>query len=210
VHPWPAMVTSPLRPHVRQARSHRARPWPSWRDGLDVLRELRRASSVPIIILTARGDEADRIVGLELGADDYVVKPFSPKELVSRVELCFDARSPFGRRAKQCCGRPMSRSTHRACVSRSAVTVDLTQTEFNCWRLLSASPGESSPNAAPRRDPRRRLRVYERAIDAREEHPQENRTSAQQPLTPYCPGRRLSVRGCVAGETIEGPGPVVA
>src|SRR2546427_9619161 len=55
------------------------------RDGLDVTRELRRSSNVPIVMLTARGDEADRIVGLELGADDYVVKPFSPKELVARV-----------------------------------------------------------------------------------------------------------------------------
>src|SRR6266542_2193887 len=50
-------------------------------DGLDVTRELRRSSNIPIVILTARGDEADRIVGLELGADDYVVKPFSPEEL---------------------------------------------------------------------------------------------------------------------------------
>src|SRR5918997_3247163 len=55
------------------------------RDGLDVTRELRRTSDVPIVVVTARGDEADRIVGLELGADDYVVKPFSPKELVARV-----------------------------------------------------------------------------------------------------------------------------
>src|SRR5919112_1560387 len=55
------------------------------RDGLDVARSLRRTSNVPIVMLTARGDETDRIVGLELGADDYVVKPFSPKELVARV-----------------------------------------------------------------------------------------------------------------------------
>src|SRR5438034_9545181 len=55
------------------------------RDGLDVTRELRRWSNVPIVMLTARGDEPDRIVGLELGADDYVVKPFSPKELVARI-----------------------------------------------------------------------------------------------------------------------------
>ena len=54
-------------------------------DGLDVARELRRASTTPIVMLTARGDESDRIVGLELGADDYLVKPFSPKELVARV-----------------------------------------------------------------------------------------------------------------------------
>src|SRR2546426_3043992 len=55
------------------------------RDGLEVTRELRRSSNVPIVMLTARGEEADRIVGLEVGADDYVVKPFSPKELVARV-----------------------------------------------------------------------------------------------------------------------------
>jgi DNA-binding response OmpR family regulator len=54
-------------------------------DGLDVTRTLRRASSVPIIMLTARGEESDKLVGLELGADDYIVKPFSPKELVARV-----------------------------------------------------------------------------------------------------------------------------
>lgn len=54
-------------------------------DGLDVARELRRRGEVPIVVLTARGDETDRIVGLELGADDYVTKPFSPRELVARV-----------------------------------------------------------------------------------------------------------------------------
>src|SRR5688500_4906511 len=55
------------------------------RDGLDVTRELRRDSNVPIVMLTARSDEADKLVGLELGADDYVTKPFSAKELVARV-----------------------------------------------------------------------------------------------------------------------------
>lgn len=54
-------------------------------DGLDVCRQLRRESDVPIIMLTARSDEADRLIGLELGADDYVVKPFSPREVVARV-----------------------------------------------------------------------------------------------------------------------------
>src|SRR6476619_2906775 len=54
-------------------------------DGLDVTRDLRRDSSVPIIMLTARSDESDKIVGLEIGADDYLTKPFSPKELVARV-----------------------------------------------------------------------------------------------------------------------------
>lgn len=54
-------------------------------DGLSILREVRRTGSVPVIVLTARGDEGDRILGLQLGADDYVVKPFSPRELSARV-----------------------------------------------------------------------------------------------------------------------------
>lgn len=56
-------------------------------DGLDVTRRLRRTSHAPIIMLTARGDESDKLVGLELGADDYITKPFSPKELVARVRV---------------------------------------------------------------------------------------------------------------------------
>ena len=55
------------------------------RDGLDVAREVRRFSEVPIVMVTARGEEADRVAGLELGADDYIVKPFSPRELVARI-----------------------------------------------------------------------------------------------------------------------------
>src|SRR5688572_561386 len=56
------------------------------KDGLEVCRTLRREGSVPIIMLTARGEETDRIVGLEIGADDYIVKPFSPRELVARIK----------------------------------------------------------------------------------------------------------------------------
>jgi len=58
-------------------------------DGLDVTRELRRTSNAPIIMLTARGEESDKLIGLELGADDYLTKPFSPKELVARVRAVF-------------------------------------------------------------------------------------------------------------------------
>jgi DNA-binding response OmpR family regulator len=66
-------------------------------DGLEVCRRLRALAPVPIIMLTARGDEGDRIVGLELGADDYVAKPFSPKELVARVRAVLRrATSPLG------------------------------------------------------------------------------------------------------------------
>ena len=60
--------------------------------GFDVCRELRRSSDVPIVMLTARGDEADRVVGLELGADDYVVKPFSAREVIARIRAVLQAR----------------------------------------------------------------------------------------------------------------------
>ena len=62
--------------------------------GEEVARELRAASDVPIIMLTARADERDRVAGLELGADDYVTKPFSPRELVLRVQAVLQARRP--------------------------------------------------------------------------------------------------------------------
>ena len=71
--------------------------------GFDVCRELRRDSQVPIIMLTARGEEADRVVGLELGADDYVVKPFSGREVVARIRAVLrraDAPEPRRRAAR--------------------------------------------------------------------------------------------------------------
>lgn len=63
-------------------------------DGLDVCREVRRTSSVPILFLTAQDDEIDRVVGLELGADDYVAKPFSPRELIARVRAILKRTAP--------------------------------------------------------------------------------------------------------------------
>ena len=62
-------------------------------DGLEVTRELRRDSAIPIVMLTARDDELDKLLGLELGADDYLTKPFSPRELVARVRRCCGAPS---------------------------------------------------------------------------------------------------------------------
>jgi two-component system alkaline phosphatase synthesis response regulator PhoP len=111
------------------------------RDGLDVTRELRRLSDVPIVMLTARGDESDRIVGLELGADDYVVKPFSPKEVVARVRAVL-------RRSE---GKAASVETVRALdvvidVPRRRVLVgdrqvELTATEFALLETLAREPG---------------------------------------------------------------------
>ncbi|MCC6238035.1 MAG: response regulator transcription factor [Dehalococcoidia bacterium] len=113
-------------------------------DGLDVTRELRRESSVPIIMLTARDAEADRVRGLELGADDYVTKPFSPRELVARV------RSVLRRteRAAQAGGAGdrvvaadvvLDVPTQRVEVAGRPVT--LTPTEFELLATLARQPG---------------------------------------------------------------------
>jgi two-component system, OmpR family, alkaline phosphatase synthesis response regulator PhoP len=111
-------------------------------DGLDVARELRRWSNVPIVMLTARGDEADRIVGLELGADDYVVKPFSPKELVARIRAVL-RRTQAARTG----GPEMLRvadvevDVPRMRVSVGGRTVELTPTEFQLVSTMAGQPG---------------------------------------------------------------------
>jgi two-component system alkaline phosphatase synthesis response regulator PhoP len=88
-------------------------------DGLDVTRALRKHSNVPIIMLTARVDESDKLIGLELGADDYLTKPFSPRELVARVRAVF-RRTDIGPGAGDVIAPRMSRSTYRECASVSA------------------------------------------------------------------------------------------
>jgi two-component system, OmpR family, alkaline phosphatase synthesis response regulator PhoP len=111
------------------------------RDGLDVTRELRRSSNVPIVMLTARGDEADRIVGLELGADDYVVKPFSPKELVARVRAVLRRTSTSGAPPELFRVADVEVDVHRMRVSVGGRSVGLTPTEFQLLVALIREPG---------------------------------------------------------------------
>jgi len=102
------------------------------RDGFDVTRELRRTSEVPIVVVTARGEETDRIVGLELGADDYVVKPFSPRELVARVRAVL-RRTEQRQRARG--DRPSRRRRDRRNANAGddrRRPVEVTATEFHC------------------------------------------------------------------------------
>jgi DNA-binding response OmpR family regulator len=112
-------------------------------DGWDVCRALRKESNVPIIMLTARVEETDRLIGLELGADDYVTKPFSPRELVARVRSVL-------RRIQGAPPKPerISRGEITVDVSRHAVTVrgepvDLTPTEFDLLAVLMQDAGRS-------------------------------------------------------------------
>ena len=110
-------------------------------DGLDVTRALRAASDVPIIMLTARADESDRIVGLELGADDYMVKPFSPKELVARVRAVL-RRVDASVEAPEVVRAPgLEMDTAKRSVSIDEAPVDLTPTEFDLLLHLARSPG---------------------------------------------------------------------
>jgi two-component system alkaline phosphatase synthesis response regulator PhoP len=112
--------------------------------GMDVCRELRKSTDVPIILLTARKDEVDRVLGLELGADDYVTKPFSPRELVARVKAIL-------RRSQRGGGEGEGIAAHHGLVvdeERREVTLDgrpleLTFTEFELLATLAKNPGRA-------------------------------------------------------------------
>lgn len=116
-------------------------------DGLDVCRALRRESDVPIIMLTARVEEADRLIGLELGADDYISKPFSPRELAARV------RTVLRRVQGSLGGQDLIRvgdleidlKGHR--LTRAGEAIHLTRIEFNLLAALAQHPGQTFSRA---------------------------------------------------------------
>jgi len=110
-------------------------------DGLDVVRALRRDSTVPIVILTARGDETDRVAGLELGADDYVVKPFSPKELVARVRAVLRRVEAAARPAERLVAGDLELDLPRRRVTVGGRPIQLTPTEFELLATLAREPG---------------------------------------------------------------------
>src|SRR5438093_9096652 len=138
------------------------------RDGLDVTRELRHSSNVPIVMLTARGEEADRIVGLELGADDYVVKPFSPKELVARVRAVLRrAESARSIGSEVLRAADIEIDVPRMRVTGGARPVELTPTEFLLLSTVVREPGRVFTRAQLL-DAAHGVAIdsYERAIDA--------------------------------------------
>jgi two-component system alkaline phosphatase synthesis response regulator PhoP len=109
-------------------------------DGLDVTRQLRREGSTPIIMLTARDDEVDRVAGLELGADDYVTKPFSPRELVARVRAVLRRRLDTPSDERLTAG-DLVLDLPRMRVSAAGKAVELTTTEFQLLSTLARQPG---------------------------------------------------------------------
>jgi DNA-binding response OmpR family regulator len=114
-------------------------------DGLEVCKQLRSRSSVPIIMLTARDDELDKVVGLELGADDYITKPFSIREFRSRVRaLLRRARAPRqgpDLREEQLSADGLVLDVGRRTVTSNGAPVQLTYVEFEILRTLMAHPG---------------------------------------------------------------------
>jgi two-component system, OmpR family, alkaline phosphatase synthesis response regulator PhoP len=135
-------------------------------DGYDVTRNIRGQSTIPIIMLTARSEETDRIVGLELGADDYVVKPFSPRELVARVKAVL--RRTGGEVATETIRvMDLQISLPNRSVERDGSRIELTATEFELLRTLASSPGRVFTRGQLLDSIRGvSFESYERAIDA--------------------------------------------
>ncbi len=138
-------------------------------DGLDFTREFRKSSNAPIIMLTARSEETDKLIGLELGADDYITKPFSPKELVARVRVIFRRIENAARSGAEVIrAGDLTLDTQRLQVTAQDREIEeLTPTEFQLLAALAAQPGrvftrgqllEAIHGVA--------FESYERAIDA--------------------------------------------
>jgi len=113
-------------------------------DGFEVCRQLRRETRAPVLFLTARADEVDKVVGLEIGADDYLVKPFSVRELVSRIKALL--RRAYGELADTQTGRTLRRGDlvidlERRRVTRGDERISLTTTEFDLLRRATPAGG---------------------------------------------------------------------
>jgi DNA-binding response OmpR family regulator len=110
-------------------------------DGLDVARTIRRESDVPLIMLTARVEEADRLIGLELGADDYVTKPFSPREVVARVRAVLRRIGGSEPASRIFTVGDVTLDLDKRQASVASQSVELTPTEFDLLVALMESPG---------------------------------------------------------------------
>ena len=109
-------------------------------DGFELCRTIRKESTLPIIMLTARGDVMDRVVGLELGADDYLPKPFEPRELLARIQTILRRVVPIVGSARLLRFEGIEIDLDRRSVMRQGETIELTSTEFELLALLAAAP----------------------------------------------------------------------
>ena len=135
-------------------------------NGLDVLKKIRQSSATPVIMLTARGDDIDRIIGLEFGADDYLPKPFNPRELLARIRAILRRSQSRGKTTQklQLGDISLDARTRRAMVSETQL--ELTGTEYEILRCLLETPGEVvSKESLSERALGRRLLPYDRSVD---------------------------------------------
>ncbi len=136
-------------------------------DGLDVTRELRRDSTIPIVMLTARDDELDKLLGLELGADDYLTKPFSPRELVARVRAVLRRTETATAPSDLIRAGDVVLDVPRMRAEVAGKTVELTASEFGLLKTLAASPGRIFTRSQLLDELRGvAFESYERAIDS--------------------------------------------
>ena len=112
-------------------------------DGLDVAREIRRKKDTPIIMVTARVEEADRLIGLELGADDYISKPYSPREVVARVRAVLRRAGNTIVEDKPLVIHDLIIDLQAHSVTRAGTEIDLTPTEFSLLAAMAAQPGRA-------------------------------------------------------------------
>ena len=136
-------------------------------DGLDVTRALRKHSNVPIIMLTARVEESDKLIGLELGADDYLTKPFSPRELVARVRAVFRRTDIGPGRGDVIRAGDVTIDLPRMQAKVGKRAVDLTSTEFELLAMMMRQPGRVFTRAQLLDGIRgEQVESFDRAIDA--------------------------------------------
>ncbi len=112
-------------------------------DGLDVCRAIRRESNTPIIMLTARVEETDRLIGLEIGADDYIVKPFSPREVVARVRTVLRRSAPAAEQPSSITLGALTIDPIKHEVRLQGRSIDLTPSEFNVLLAMASQPGRA-------------------------------------------------------------------
>jgi OmpR family response regulator RpaB len=140
-------------------------------DGFELCRTLRKESSLPIVMLTARGEVMDRVVGLELGADDYLPKPFEPRELLARIQTVLRRVQPPAAAAAEPAGvqrfEGLVIDADRRSVLRQGEPVELTGTEFELLSMLAAAPGKvfSRDDILARLRGHAALDIHSRAVD---------------------------------------------
>ncbi len=159
-------------------------------DGLEVVRRIRSKSSVPVLMLTARGDETDRVVGLEIGADDYVPKPFSPRELLARLRAVLRRSKPEAIAERLAVG-DVSADVGTREVQVAGQAVELTGIEFDILIALMRRPGRVVPRDALLAEAGRSdVVVGERTVDVHISH-----LRAKLGDDPRSPRRIKTVRG---------------